>query len=322
MKSKIIIGILVIEAVVCILLYLARVSFAGVFSSAMAFPFEQIGLGLRALSLSGGVGNALAVSFYFAICLLPAGILIFFSRKRKFDIEDWLIGLLCVMLFVVLYLMINPGLILSLMGMSTTGLAEKAIMGITVYSLLCCYLVIRILRSFTAGNIQKLEGYMIAMLNFFNFIFVYLAFGAYFGDLLDSISSLRAGNAGNEHLLGTSYAFLFLQFIVNALPYVLNVFVIFAALRLVSEMQIDRYSAETVAAVLRMSRLCTAVLAVTVLSNAGFNLLQLFFAKSLRVINSTVQIPVLSILFVLASLLLTRFVAENKQLKDENNQFI
>jgi hypothetical protein len=40
------------------------------------------------------------------------------------------------------------------------------------------------------------------------------------------------------------------------------------------------------------------------------------------VINGTVQIPVLTIAFVLAVLLLSRFIAENKRLKDDNDMFI
>ncbi len=163
---------------------------------------------------------------------------------------------------------------------------------------------------------------MVVMLNLLFVIFVYMAFGACFGNLLESISSLQAGNTGNEHLLGASYVFLVLQFIVNSLPYVLDIFIVFAAIRLLNEMRTDRYSNETVVAAERLSRLCSVVLTVAVLSNITFNLLELMFAKSLMILTTTVQIPVLSILFILGVLLLTRFVAENKQLKDENDQFI
>jgi hypothetical protein len=149
-------------------------------------------------------------------------------------------------------------------------------------------------------------------------LFVFLAFGAGFGDLLGSVTSLRVGNAGNERLLGPSYVFVALQFCVNALPYVLDVFVSTAALRL----RTDRYSAGAVAAATKMSQICARVLTVTVLTNIAFNLLQLLFAKRLAVINSTVQIPVLPVIFVLAALLLTRLVTESKQLKDENDMFI
>jgi hypothetical protein len=39
-------------------------------------------------------------------------------------------------------------------------------------------------------------------------------------------------------------------------------------------------------------------------------------------LNSSLQIPVLSIAFVLATLLMARFIGENKQLKDDYDMFI
>jgi len=140
--------------------------------------------------------------------------------------------------------------------------------------------------------------------------------------LLGSVAALRVGNVGNEHLLGASYAFLVLQFIVDALPYALNVIIVFSVLRLLDEMRIDRYSAETVAAAERVSRLCAAFLVTTVLAGICLNLLQFLFSKSLFIINSSVQIPVFSIAFVLAALLFTRLLTENKQLKDDNDLFV
>lgn len=64
-----------------------------------------------------------------------------------------------------------------------------------------------------------------------------------------------------------------------------------------------------------------ALMAVTV-SNVGFNLLQLLIADRLRVINGTVQIPLLSIVLVMAALLAAQFVKDGKELKDDNDMFI
>lgn len=84
----------------------------------------------------------------------------------------------------------------------------------------------------------------------------------------------------------------------------------------------DQYSAETIAVAEQMSKQCVLVLVVTILSNIGLNLFQLLFTKSLMIHDSTVQIPISSIIFVLAVLLLTRFIATNKQLKEDNDMFI
>lgn len=319
MKRKFLLGVLGAEAIACVLLRIAQASLAGVFSAAMAFPFEQIGLGLRSLSLSGGLGNAAAVIIYAAISLSPAVALLILRKRRRLFPEDALLGLLSIALFVILYLMVNPGI----MSIPTGGQAiGKMILGGAAYSVLCGYFVLRALRLFFQSDAQKLARYMSVMLGLIAALFVYAAFGARFGVLLDAIASLRAGNVGNEHLLWASYFILDLGYLADMIPYILNIFIIFSSLRLLDELRADRYSEDAVAATGRVSRLCAVSLAVTVFLSIAFNLLQVVFAKSLRVINVTVSIPVLSIAFVLAALLLTRFVAENKRLKDDNDMFI
>jgi hypothetical protein len=322
MERRIFGGLLAVEAAACIFLCFLKISLADVFSAAIASPFEQIGMGLRTLSLSGGLGNITSILIYFIAGLLPIVALLVLYKRRKLNMEDWLLVLLTALLFWVLYLMINPGLITETLGLAAKPPIGKALLGGAVYSLLIGYFILRVLRLFMSGNLQKLEHYMTIMLGALNVLFVFAAFGVCFSDMLASISSVQAGNSGNEHLLGTSYIFIVLKYAVNALPYVLDVIVIFAVLRLLDEIRKERHSAESVAAAGRMSRLCAIALAVTTLTNIAFNLLQLLFSKSLMNVNNSVQIPVMSIIFVLAALLLTRFIIENKKLKDENDQFI
>jgi len=322
MKHKILVGILSIETILLVLFSILQTSFAGVFSTVMAFPFEQIGLGLRSLSLSGAFGNAAAFVVYFAVSLLPVAALLVLRKKRRLCKEDGLLVLLSIVLFAVLYFMINPGF-LSLWPSGAGGLAMgKAVLGVMVYSVLVGYFVLRILRRVCYGGTERLIRYMPFMLGLLNVLFVYLIFGAYLSDMFGSFETLRAGNVGNEHLLGATYVFLAMQFLVDALPYVFCIFIIFAALKILDEMKTDRYSSGTVAAAEQIFRLCVAALVTTVLANIGFNLLQFLFAGYLVVISSSVQIPIFGVAFVFAALLLTRLVTENKQLKDDNELFI
>jgi len=288
----------------------------------MAFPFEQIGAILRSLSLSGSPGNIAAILLYFALCLLPVATLVVLRKRRKLQAEDGLLGLLSVLLFIVLYVMINPGLFNSAMIIGVGQSIGKAMLGVVVYSILCGYLVLRALRLFTIGNTEKLFSHLSIMVGLLAIVFVYLTFGSAFNSLLKSITTLQIGNTGNEHLLGISYVFLILQFLVNALPYLLSIVVALAALRLLAELRADRYSTATLSAAERISRLCATSLIILVLTNIGFNISQLLFEKTLLTSNYSVQIPLSSIAFALIALLLTRLVTENKQLKDDNNGFI
>jgi len=328
MRLKILAGVLGAEALLCILLFSLQSSFAGVFTAVMAFPFEQIGFGLRVLSLSGDFGNAVSIVIYIVIGLLPAAGFLFMSIKRKARIEDGLLVLLSVVLFAVLYLMINPSIIDVFMGGTAGRSVGKAAYGGIVYSVLCGYFILKILRIVSAGGTEKLIRYMSVMLGLLSIIFVYMIFGILYGSLLDSIAVVKTGNTGsiinsiNVYPTGFLYIFLILQFIADALPYALNILIIFAGIQLLEEMQVNRYSTETVTAAKRVSRLCTKALAAIILVNIGFNLIPLILAAPLRIIHVSVQIPVFPITFVLAALLLTKLVAENKELKDDNDMFI
>lgn len=322
MKRKFFTMFLGIEAALCVLLNIMKTSFSDKFTAVMAFPFEQIGILLRTLSLHGDIGNIAAIVIYAAISLTPVVLLPVLIKKQRLHWEDGLLVLLSAALFAVLYLMTNPGFINRFFGKAGGLAMGKVILGGTVYSVFCGYLVLRVLRLCFDSGTEKLQKYMTVMLGLLNALFVYVIFGACLNDLLNSITALRSGNIGNEHLLGPSYVFLVLQFAVDALPYIFNVLVVFAALQLLSALRSNRYSNSSVEAAWKLSRSCGLALSATVLSNIAFNLLQIPFAKMLMVINSSVQIPILSIAFVLAVLLLARFIAENKQLKDDNDMFI
>ena len=71
MKRKRFCNFLCAEAVASVLLYLARQSLPRAFSAVVAFPFEQLALGLRALSCRSRAGDAAAWVIYCAVCLLP-----------------------------------------------------------------------------------------------------------------------------------------------------------------------------------------------------------------------------------------------------------
>jgi hypothetical protein len=304
------------------LLYLARESLPGVFTAVMSFPFEQLGLGLRKLSLSGRIGNVFSIVLYCVISLSPAVALLLLKRRRRLYFEDSLLAVLSALLLAVLYLMVNPGMMGTYLGSAAGQSVGKALLGGMAYSVLIGYVLLRILRVFFTADTNRLQKYLTVLLCVLNILFVYLAFGANSGDLMDSFEALRAGNTGNEQSLGMSYLFLVLQYLVNTLPYVLDILVVFAGQNLLKELTSDRYSEAALIAAEKLSYLCRLALVITVISNISFNLLQLIFIKTLSAVNGSVQIPLMSIAFVLAALLLSQYIRENKQLKDDNDMFI
>ena len=322
MKQNKLYAVLAAAVVLCLAAQLGDAALPGIFTAVSAFPFEQIGLGLRALSLSGSAGNAAALALYGMVCLLPACTLLLIRRRRGLCPEDALLPVLSAVLFPVLYWMINPGLLGAFLGSAEGQPFGKAVLGIIVYSVLLGYAVLRTLRRFFAADFPQLQKCLAVLLYALSVLFVCAAFGTCFGELVDSIAVLREGNVGNEQGLALSYTFLVLRYIADALPYVLNVLVACAALTLLREQSLSRYSEAAVAAAKRLSRLCGRALAAGMLVNIAFNLLQLIFLPRLLTVDAVAELPLLSAAFVLSVLLLSQYIRENKRLKDENDSFI
>lgn len=325
MKEKRFLLFLGAEAAFLLLLYWAASGQSLWVSDVMAFPFAQIGAGLRALSLSGAGGNGLAVVLYVLLSLIPVGVLVALGRRRRLAPEDALLVVLSLLLFAVFYFMINPGKIPGLLLAEADLLTmEQSLFSGGAYALIFSYAVIRALRHFMAADREKLQDYLAILLRVLAVYFVFLAFGPAFQGLLEGVASLRS----STDLLGaalydsSNYVFVVLRYLATMLPQGMTVVVILAALDLMKAIQADRYSQETAAQAHRVSRLCGISLAVSLLVVVAFDLLQLLFLGELAVVNIQVVIPVIPVAFVLAVLLVVQFLSENRQLKEDNDLFI
>ena len=307
MKEKHLLTVLSVEAAACVLFCILQRSVSGLFSTIVAFPFEQLGMGLRALSLSGMAGNGVAIIFYIILCLIPVGIWLLLKKKQKAMAIDFVLFLLSALLFVVLYYMINPGL----MDFSVSGTGKWSL-GSTLYSVLLGYLLIRALLKYRNAGVKKLQEGLWLLLGAVSIVLVYGIFGQELGQLLLNLESAQTG----------SYWFLFLQFIIRILPYVLNIIIVFLARRLLTAMKEDLYQEKSVKTADELGSFCMWTLIVTIGLDAGFNLLQLFFQSRLYQIEYVVKVPVFSLAFVLAVLLFARYIREMQRLKADNDLFI
>lgn len=301
-------------------------------SGLLGFPFVQIGYGLRVLSLLGGAWNALALVIYVAISASPLVYLIWLKRRGQSFGEDFLLVVLSVLTFFTLYYMVNPGFIPGISGFAWAngGAVYKSLYSGTIYGLLFCYVVLRVVRLLKGAERESLQRFLAILLRILAVVFVYMAFGACVQNLLGEFENLRAGNTmltvpwmGMGYSgLELTYGILVLRCLANMLPYLLDVAVILAALDLLTAMKADRYSEESIRASEKLSSLCIASLSASVVVSAVMNLLQLMFLGEIHTVHINVYVPVLSVAFVLAVLLLNRLVGENKSLKEDNDLFI
>jgi len=285
------------------------------FETMITFPFVPIADGLRSLSLSGKTGNMVAIIFYSAFCLIP---LIFFVLqwvKHKLDYIDGLLPVVTILMFIIMYQLINPGLI-------NNVTATRAFLCITLYSVIYTYLILKLVKMFQDKPIEKLCKYLNCLLWAVNIMLAYSVIFIGTVAFPRSIKALQASNSGNTYRLGLTYLFMFFGMLVDVVPLVSSIVVVFFGIRLVRHFGADRYADKTVLSANRLSRVCKTSLVVTVSSTTVFNVLQYLFASRLHQINSNMNISVLSIVFVLAVFILSQIINESKALKDDSDSII
>lgn len=317
--------ILTVEAAACVVFCFLRTSFFGGFTSLAAFPFEQAGYVLRQMSLSGTAGNAAAIVLYLTLGLLPCLAWLLLKKQGRLLAVDHLLPALSVLLLAVIYYMVNPGLIVS--AVPGTG---KWLLGCTFYSALSGYLVIRVLAVCRRARPETLESVLQGLLGFLKMVFVYLIFGQNLDRLLNSLRDMgnvssglyAVGAAQGAQSVGLTCLFFGLGYLVDVLPYVFDLGIVFGAGRLLAALKADRWGDAAAELADRLAGFCAKALGITAGADVMFNVLQVLFGAGLYRMDLVIHVPVLSILFVLAALLSARYIREAQKLKKEHDLII
>ena len=305
MKKKSFFMILGLEVILCTLFLVMQTLIPNWFSTATAFPFEQIGGLLRILSLSGVVGNIIAILLYVGICLVPSMVYLQLYKKKKAGKVDLLLPVLSLVLLLVIYYMINPGLFIV-----TVPGSSKMMLGMLFYSVFFGYLILRILDKCMKSNAEWLEKRLRILLFFVVMVFVY-------NIIVECLGKLFPVEEWN-----VSFVFNSLRSVVDALPLVLDIVIIFGGIQLLDAMKKDRYSEEAIFSAEKLAKICIHSLVITILSGIALNALQVVFRNQLNDVNLVINIPLLSILFTLAVLILAKYIRETQKMKEELDMFI
>uniref|UniRef100_UPI004057C2F2 hypothetical protein n=1 Tax=Agathobacter sp. TaxID=2021311 RepID=UPI004057C2F2 len=281
----------------------------------MAFPFEQIGTFLQWLSLTGSFGNGIALTLYVTVCTLPLIPVILHYKKRGRIAEHTALVITSLLLFLTLYYMINPHLFANtrFSYMEEMLPTLKATFAVTVWSALVCAIVFRLLRLFKTNDKSTLFDYLRKLLYMLCLLFA--------GIIFFSCGTMFTANLKQAQLPADRFMAI-IQFAVSSLPYILDLVITVFSIRLLSALRKDRHSDLVIVLAEKLARLCNISLGILAMSGVALNILQLVLAQNLSNIAANVTIPLMSLAFVLAALLLSRLLTENKQLSDDNELFI
>jgi len=322
MKDRRFVLILAAEAVLCVIAALALKPQGGsAYVTIAQFPFAQIGLLLRGLSLSGVAGNVAAIVLYIALCGVPLVFVALHIKKRVFKAEDALLIVMSGFGFYMMYMMINPGL-LSDIPCYAVGDVGKAVLGGAFYSLLIGYLVLRLLRRAEGSSTDKLLRVMRLL---FAAVAVVLVFSiSYIGlsDVKTQLAEIKAGNTDPSVSLGMTTFFVLLRFALTQAPVVMEIGIFLLGMRLCNALREDRYSEGAVGAAKKLAAFAKMTVVVILLCCIVSNLAQIVFAGSLVSANFLTTLPLGEIVVAVGALLLTRFFVASRELKQDNQMII
>lgn len=282
----------------------------GTLFGAMALPFQLLGQGLRALSLSGAAGNIAAWAVYLVICLAPLGVLIWKTARGKACRADAILAVLTGVLAWGLYYLVNPTHLSGGWGGIDMGIYQCSQV---IWSAVLCWALFGLLRA-------RPERVLRWLLNALGAVLVLDLCGVELGRLLLKIEEVRQANTMGG--LALTNGFLILRYMVVFLNGVLNLWVIQAGRGLLTQVCRDAYSQESVDAAQILIRRGTLALNVMVLGNLGLNLLQILAGENLRDVALNLDLPLLSMVLILAGILLCRLLTRGKELKDDSDLII
>ncbi len=281
--------------------------------SVFATPFVLVGRGLRRLSLSGEAGNVVAVALYAVLSLLP----LLLNIKRKWLIEDVLPVVCSLLMFFVLYYMINP----SLRPTMLSGEIGDVILSFSIYSVLLSWGIVKLMRSYDSFGAANVFGALRMLLVLCIGVFLVLA-AAESRECFGKLCRVAESNALQGASLIPTFLVIGGSCLVALVEYGFDILTMLLAVKLLKELEADPYSQAACAAAGKVSSWCKRTLLVICLSGTALNLVQILLAPVLYDLHVTLRIPVLSIAVVFALMLLTRLLNQGKQIKEDNDLFI
>lgn len=284
-----------------------------------ALPLEAVvefGPWLRALSLSGGKGNAAAWGIVLALTALPALGLLWRGRSKW----DLLLGLAAAEIFGGLFFLVNPTLIRPRFPGESTGMLLALAAAGSVGATVLAWAVLRGLGRLEAA--QNLGRTLQRLLSASAVLLGWLAAWAECADLLEKIHATAEANTAPTADLGPTNAVLCVLAAADLLPTLLGCAVLLWGGKLALALEADPFGEATVALAERLSRQCAGVAAVSVLICAGGNLVQMLLFPLLYSSNFTISFPFLTVLLAAVMGLLCRYFRRAKAVSDDNDSII
>lgn len=311
-------------------------------SSAMELlykPFDWIGGGLRWLSLSSSIGNIFAFICYVTLSLVP--ILYLLIRRRKAGLKkiDLLLPVISIYTFYMLYQFINTGLMLErvpqLLSDPSVLPMIKLAFAIVLYSILLCYLIIRMSETLEIDNTEerlqylcrRLQGILLLVSVLYTFVIGYFStFG-----MLGGIHKYAAKESSNPLLSNfmtyqssplPNQFIVILTYVMQCLPVIYVIYILIAGIELLKAMTSHHLEEEEYVAATRLSSIGKRAVYITVLSNLVLNIAQFLLSAKLNDASFDLNITLSPLIIAFSAMILSGYFKETKELHEDNEMII
>lgn len=250
------------------------------------------------MAKTGEGWRILAIILYALVCLIPAGALFLLSRRRRPWREDWLLALLSAMLLLLV------GRALDRDRAIYSAFAQMGLLAVLV-----TWLALRLLRYFDASDDRRLVRLVRIVVALIGMLFAALAGVSAFAILASlfkrfSIPALAEGAGSVASSCITVYGCLL-------------------GLRLVGSLgEGGELTDDTVEQARGFYRYSVRAASAILLISLAANLVKLVFVRLSSSTDVSVSFPVFQLLFCLAALIVSRFIAAHKRLRDDNDLFV
>lgn len=276
--------------------------------------FAYIAKWLRDMSLAGGGQNVFAIFMFCLIGCMPlVGFIVLCIRKRKIDADYLLLGLSAI-LFIGIYMMINPGYLIDGNALVTSDMLDLAISSV-IWSVLACYAVLRIVESIDRADstqiVEIIKKIIWVAVIFTVFVIICVA-------LPELVRTYRTNASAMSSDAGWA-VILFIFQLVNA---VLVIWVLIRGYKLCNSIIENEYSDETIHMAERLSKTSKRVISAMVILELSKNVLQLFIMTTLTNADFKISLPLYELIILVGVYMGVRNLAKTKEIKEENDSYI
>ena len=281
----------------------------------MTVPFVKAGEILRGLSLSGDMGNLVAIGLYLMVCALPLWLI----RRDSGMLENGLLIVASILMLRVMWLMINPGQMTAYMR-NDLGMTIHA--G-AVYSVMITWGLLKLLRSADRTVQERIYSALRIFLMICAVQFVMEGLGFGFSAFREKFNAVHAGNTAlSDSQLMPTVLFMSLEYCLKVVEHLMIAWILMLGVKLLEKLEEDPYSEDCQKMAQVIFSWCKKAIPFAAVSNMLLNVGQVLMAPILVNVSMELRMPVLSLAVTFSVMALTRLLAQGKAIKDDNDLFI